>query len=1007
MSRNDEKERKLALNIFVNNFRRIKISALLAAIMLIFMEMASCFTGGFYPLEAAMAEELSAKTYYGDTVSSAVLSNISYTDVTGSNIWSKDAIYWTGALNIVKGLDNGTKKFNRNLPLTKEEALAIVLRAAGREEEAQQTGIEINNAREAADKKTDPQAVLYDGYLQIACDDGLISDQDLEDALTKNQSALTAGSFKRKEYAQRQEIAYWLAKALDIKPASQQRELLNYTDWRSTDPDKLLYLEAILQKKIMNGSGNRINPRQSVTREQAAQIVKNAEDMVLAALKYTKNSGTVTNIMKTKDYAGDVSNSGRKIEVENYNGTTSYIVTSQTASAAGNRNEISGASAAASKAELVVYKNGALGNSSFLSKGDRIQYITDTSDTVKYVIVVSNVNDIRYEAVQINNVDSANMLLDVTELFSMNYPDIDSISGNVSFKSTKDEKSVYRIASNAVIKVNGSVSDLSGVTSDATAILTIDKSNRIKEIQCIDLGINTEARKIVRGIVEENNPSLGYITIYNEDGSGTGNSAALRTYNYGDQNSTEIFRNHEAADADSIQAGDTVYLKLDNDGSIVSVSAVDNYTTAYGRIISKKASGIVVKYKDGSEQVLEIGNDVVIIKDKKLVGINSLKDGDNVRLLINDTENGTEIKEITIEGDEHYISNIYKGTVQKLDPMSKKISVMSMQVFNNGKWDWVERKGSTQIPLADSYSIYADDVQIDINKANKLMYGNEAYIAVEKSYGGEEKVVVLSYRNSDDTPDTITSGTITGAVSGSGTFTILSRNQKVSYSAGSIIVKYGRLVSGSSLANDDQAYFAIDRDYSSGNYKASVVQVNEPVVQNALSIYRGRIKVIDEGRSFTVESFSQLIGTGWYYSNTPKSFNITSGTRALDQDGVMNMDNFVGYGDDSYVGRTVYIAADGMNAVLISTAPYGTVNMRGTVYKIDNAKLYLRDVIEYNLSTYLWEITADDTINILNNSIIIKNGKITDASAIKKGDSVRVLKKDNDTDADGYIIFIE
>jgi uncharacterized Zn ribbon protein len=985
----------------------MKISALLAVIMLLFIEPASYFISGFYPLETAMAEELSAQTYYGNTMSSAVLSNINYTDVAGKNIWSKDAIYWTGALSIVKGLDAGTKKFNRNLPLTKEEALAIVLRAVGREEEAQQTGIEINNGREAADKKTDPQAVLYDGYLQIACDDGLISDQDLEDALTINQSTLTASSFKRKGYAQRQEIAYWLAKALDIEPASQQSELLNYTDWRSTDPEKLLYLEAILQKKIMNGNGSLINPKQSVTRDQAAQIVKNAENMVLAALKYTKNSGTITNIMKTNDYTGDVSNSGRKIEVDNYNGTTSYIITSQAASAAGNRNENSGASSAAAKAELVVYKNGALGNSSLLSKGDRIQYITDKTNTVKYVIVISNVNDTRYEAVQVNNVDSANMLIDVTGLFNMNYPDIDSILGNISFKSTKDEKSVYRIAPNAVIKVNGSISDLSGVTSDATAILTIDQNNRIKEIQCIDLGINTEARRIVRGIVEENNPSLGYITIYNEDGSGTGNSALLRTYNYGDQNNTEIFRNHETIDADSIQAGDTVYLKLDNDGSIVSVSAVDNYSTAYGRIISKKASGIVVKYKDGSEQVLEIGDDVIIIKDKKLVGINSLKDGDNVRLLINDTENGTEIKEVTIEGDEHYISNIYKGTVQKLDPMSKKITVMGMQVFNNGKWDWVEQKGSTQIPLADSYSIYADNVQIDINKANKLMYENEAYIAVEKSYGGEEKAVVLSYRKSDDTLDTITSGTITGAVSGSGTFTILSRNQKVSYSAGSIIVKYGRLVSGSSLSNDDQAYFAIDRDYSGGNYKASVVQVNEPVVQNALSIYRGRIKAIDDGRSFMVESFSQLIGTGWYYSNTPKSFNITSGTRALDESGVLNMDNFIGYGADSYIGRTVYVAADGTNAVLISTAPYGTVNMKGTVYKMEDTKLYLRDVVEYNMSTYLWEIKANDTINVLKNSIIIKNGKITDVSAIKKGDSVRILKKDNDTDADGYIIFIE
>lgn len=998
----------LTLNMFFKNIKRLKLAALLAVIILFFMELAPYSLNSFFPLEAARAAELDTATYYGDTLSAAVLNNLSYTDVAGKNVWSKDAIYWTGALNIIKGLDAGTKRFNTNLPLTKEEVLAIVFRAAGREEEAQKLGIDVNNTRNAANKKTDPQAVLYDGYLQMARDEGLISDKELADAFTPDQSILAADSFKRRGYAQRQEIAYWLAKALGIQPASQQNELLNYTDWKSTDPEKLLYLEAILQKKIMNGSGGRINPKQSVTREQAAQIVKNAEGMVLEALKYTKNSGTITNIMTTKDYTGDTSASGRRIEIDNYGGSTSTIITAQTTSTeAGKRNENGGISAAASKAELVVYKNGALGNSGLLSKGDRLQYITDTSGTVKYVIVISNVNETRYVAVQVNNVDIANMLLDATELFSMNYPDIDSIAGEINFESAKNEKTAYRIAPNAVIKVNGAVSELSAVTSDATAILTIGGNNQIKELQCIDLGINAEARRIVRGIVEENNPSLGYITIYNEDGSGIGNSAILRTYNYGDQNRTQIFRNQEVSDVDSVQTGDTVYLKLDNEGIIESISAADNYSTKYGRVISKRGSGIVVKYKDGTEQILEINDDVIIIQDKKLVGLNSLKDGDNVRLLLNDTGNGTEIKEITIEGDEHYISNIYRGRIQKLDGISKKLSVMGMQVFNDGKWEYVDRKGSTQIPLAEDYSIFANNSRIDINKANKLHYTDEAYIAVEKSYGGEEKAVVLSYRKAEDTLDPITSGNITGIVSGSGSFTLLSRNQKVSYSDGSIIVKYGRLVSGSSLSNDDAAFFAIDRDYSSGNYNASVIQVNEPVALNNLSIYRGRIKAIDEGRSFMVESFSQLIGTGWYYSNTPKTFNITSGTRALGEDGILNIREFVGYGDDTYLGRTVYVAADGTNAVLISTAPYGTVNMKGAVYKIEDQKLYLRDVITYNLTTYLWEFVANDTINILNNSIIIKNGKIIDASAIKKGDEVRVLKKDNSLDADGYIIFIE
>lgn len=961
---------------------------------------------GLSPLVTAEEER---SVYYGDNGASSMLNYLRYTDM-NANLWSKEAVYETGALGILKGFRDASGRFGRTVPITKEEAIAVAYRAAGREAEAQQLGNAINNARVQASKKTDPLEVLYDGFLQLAANEGLISARSLADALNADQTTLSQASFNRKSSAQRQEMIYWLARALSIQPEATQQEALNYSDWRSTDPDKLPYVEALLRKGIVSGSNNRINPTQSITREQTAQIVKNAESEVLTAIKYVKNSGIIEKIASTSDYTGDTKKEGKEVYIANANGSNSLILTvAQTGAASGGRDENAGLSLPGQKTEIVVYKDGAIGNSGLLKKGDRLLYISDSNNIVKYVEVVSNVNDVRYIAAQIDNVDRTNLLLDVIQLFETDYPDMkDIIEGN-SFSWSDSERTTFRIGKGIPVTINGVKAGLADVTNDAAAILTIDSNNIITEIRCVDIGINAEARRIVRGIVEENNPDLGYITLFNEDGSGMGNNSStlLRTFNYVDQNKTEVFRNHKPANVESVKAGDTVYLRLDKNGDIESVSAVDNYATAYARIISKMPSQIVVEYEDGIQQILDLSENIIVIQDKRLVGIGAIKDGDRVRMLLNESSKSTEIIEITVEGDEHFISNIYRGKITKLDDISDKITVLGMSVFNRGNWELSDKKGFTSISLADGYKIYANDKLIDIENANKLLYSNDAYIAVEKTYGGEERAVLISYRDSMDTEVPVTNDTISNVISGSNSFVAANDTKRIGFSDGSIVVKYGRLVAGHSLSNNDKAYMAVNRDYSSGDYYASVIKVEEPVNQNTLAIYRGRISDIVENRSFTVESFSQLQGTDWSYYNTPKTFNITLDTRVLTDEGVLNAREFVGFGDDSYLRRTVYVVANGTNAVLVSTAPYGIENIKGTVYATDDGTISLRKASIYNVTKYLWDSSPDTTVNILENTIAIENGSIIDPAKIKKGTAVRVIKKEKSATGDAYIIFVE
>lgn len=955
----------------------------------------------------SVSAEVQRTVYYGDEGANSVIQYLSFSDV-GADNWAAEAIYETSALGFLAGFKDTSGRFGRTVPLTKAEALAVVYRAAGRGSEAQQLGTAINNARLQANRKTDPLEVWYDGFLQIAATEGLISFRDLTDAFSADQASLPEDSFRRNSPAQRQEIIYWLALALNIEPAAQHQEVLNYTDWRSVDPEKLPYVEALLRHGIISGSNNRINPRQSVTREQCAQIIKNAGDFALQATGHTRISGIIEELSLTSDYTGTTSSSGRNIYVANADGTFALIRTSaQSAATSGGRNENAGTALPGQEMELVVYKNGTVGNSSLLQKGDRIRYIADSGNKIKYVHVLSNVNDVRYIAAHVHEVDQTNLLIDIVQLFETDYPDLKEIVGDNGFSWSQATKGTYRVSPQARVMINGAKADLSDLTSDATVILTIDGNNIVKEIQGVDIGINAEARRIVRGIVEENNPNLGYITLYNEDGSGTGsNPLALRTYNYVDQSKVEVLRNHEPADIDSIQAGDTAYLRLDSDGYIVSVSAVDNYTVRYAKILSKLPAQVIVEYDDGTQQILDVNENIIVIKDKNLVGFQALRDGDRVRLLLNENARSTELKEITIEGDEYYINNIYKGKIARIDRISDKITVMGMQVFKKGRWELVDRKGASTITMADDYSIYLKDTPISINDANRLLYQNDAYIAVERTYGGEERAVVVAYRNSLDTEISSIADTISEFVPGTSSFRTANENRRIGFSDGSIIVKYGRLVTGNSLSYDDKVYMTLNRDYSSGNYYASVVNVEEPQ-NDTLMIYRGRIRDINQSRDFTVESFSQLQGLDWKYYNTPKTFNITFDTRVLTDEGVLNVREFVGYGEESFINDVVYIVADGIDAVLVTTAPYGTVNMRGTVYAAGDGTISIRRVSVYDSSDYKWKNIADTTVNVLNNTIAIEKGRVIDPSSIKKGADIRIIKRDRSTDGDAYIIIVE
>jgi len=104
----------------------------------------------------------------------------------------------------------------------------------------------------------------------------------------------------------------------------------------------------------------------------------------------------------------------------------------------------------------------------------------------------------------------------------------------------------------------------------------------------------------------------------------------IKIYNYSNPEEVTVYKNHVPAKLEDVESGDSVYIKLDQNGAIEMISAVDNYVVKYGKIISVRPGLINVAYDDGTQQILSVDENVPIVQDNKLMDFDALKDGDRV-----------------------------------------------------------------------------------------------------------------------------------------------------------------------------------------------------------------------------------------------------------------------------------------------------------------------------------------------------------------------------------------
>lgn len=963
---------------------------------------------------AASAEE-PTETYYGSQYADTVLMNISFSDIARlyGDSWPKATVYEMAALDVIKGY--GDRTFRREEYVSKEQAIALLYRMAGREADAQKAGEELQKARLEDERLRDALRVWSDGYLKLAVTEGIITQEDFDEALSEDQSYVR---FSRASPATREQVAEWIAKILKIEPVYGQQLIFNsYNDWKNADPLKVPYIEAVLNARIMHGmEGGYFHPTKAITRQEMAQVLKNAEEYAFPVLKLQKRFGIVEAINSQSIQRTDRLTEMREYMLRMSDGTLHKMVVEFEIDAARRRRveSMPGRSMNRNR-EIVAYKDGHIGNSDLLDEGDNIEITVDENKTVRFVKVIDSDVKPAYVAAKIKSIDIAGSLITVEQFSYVIDPVFYDARDDARSYMTDDasRKVSYNVSTNVAVVIDRQPSSIDKLVPETYVILTT-RSGIVTAIRTANLDIGME-KDVVTGIVEENNPPLGYISLYSEDGSSE--PEKFRIYYYNTSN-LEVIRDGKTVYVDEVRPGDTVFLRLGSDGNVREISAKNNYACKYGTVISKYSDRIHVEYDDGIQQMLEISDSLLVIKDRRIVGYDELKSSDRVKLILHEQQGSRGLKQLTIEHGGSYISNVYRARISYIDGVTGKIVWENVERLEGGKWVKADNKGNYSIPLNDNCRIIYGQEPIDIEIINKNLKRCAAYIAAEKGYGGEEKAVFISLRNEADNELGPYEDRVAAVYEGTRYISIRQNSDTFKYGEGTIIIKSGRLVSIAGIAQNDPVVLVASRSDRTGNLVADVINVLDRTIAGSLMIYRGRISNINDNTDFTVESYATLDGFIWNTVNAPKTFKLSYDTRILGDSGAVSIRDFLTYGDNSYKNRSVYIVVKDSVPVLISTAPYGSINFKGEVFSTNltngtgggsggAGQFTLFRTKVYNKTTGLWTDCDDITVFIPRNAIIIKDGNITSVNEIRKGRTVRVLKNESAPMGEGYIIFIE
>ncbi|MFV0503566.1 MAG: hypothetical protein ACK5LT_06320 [Lachnospirales bacterium] len=923
------------------------------------------------------------KTYIGSTNSGDLINNINFDDL--DNKYGKD-IGKMGALNIIKAYDD---IFKVNEKVKNKEAIAYMVRLLGMEEDAlqaaQNTTAEYNNLEDA----------WYDGYFQIAQGLGLIDAVQYGTATAVDDSQLDPKTnFLRDEPVSREDLASWIGQTMIIaNPASfflneEVQSIYSYSDWRKIDVADAPYVQLVSAHNIMGG-GETFNPKDSLTNGYMAKVLANLDQIYYTTKGYIEVNGTVGG---TKDLSSTTTNKYNKTVdkyIRNENGLIDVIRFQ------GNKDN----APQSKNMDVPTYLNEDIVSLQHLKEGYNVEYVVDpATNTALYIEVVEDALDLKEVAGDLSSVNT-----ETGEIV------IKDSHNNDNFRTFKMVDGIYNNEDGG----NLYVYNFDGTKGWEKASLPIGskvtlnlKNNIVDRITYIGQeALITENR----GIVVENNKDFGYLIVYDNTGQKVIynylNDVTVEKQEYYDLDDEvgyidSVFPNFQYDPRDtqmsSIETGDIVYIRpIEKDGEIYieSISASTNYTMKYGKIkaytITEDIVNLTMEFEDGSTKMYTYPTSIYLSEDGNAKDAYSVQAGDYGKILLNigilAPGNTLEsVKEVYIEGNDRNIDEILKCQVAGIDTIQGNLMVQNaLSLKVNG---WQNYSEIRELPIKNNNTeIYHNGNRVSYDYATKFLKrtNGEVYIAMENSYTGPSIKKVSFYDGRDSF---IPSDTIVEATSNS---IVLSNNNKnLNTSQSTIVVRNGRLVNENNLMPYDYAKVAVNGG------KAAVVEVTPRSVNTGLLTVRGRIKSVNNGENFTVQSMAIFENDKWIYTPVERTFQIDYNTTFINgEGGTYSYTEFIDYTDGTVVDSVYNVVANGTHADYVVSSPYAKNIIIGDIYNIEDATVYLSNVYyldENNTWAKVSNKNNTAVVTIDPTTVFIKNSNVVNINQFKVGESIRI-----------------
>ncbi|SFH80171.1 S-layer homology domain-containing protein [Tindallia magadiensis] len=331
--------------------------------------------------------------------------DMNYTDI--GDHWAAESILDITGLGVMSG--TGNRQFAPNRSITAGEALMVLLKARGMEEElqeavAEQDAVEVAGVpvgteadrqlvaavelaqqenilteEEAADllELSDEETDRLDEEVNKAVDEYLYSELTSPE-LTELENALRNQMETRKAWnrpAQRQQVAAWFARTLNLEPAepSQTPQLARFNDRRQIDEEKRPLIEAALQANYISGtSENTFSPAESMSRAQMAALMMKSSADWLPQRGITPRQGKVSDLrmIETPD---NPQTRTRQITVKHPDNTSALLELTQ-------------------REDLPVRRRNQIYLSDQIFDGDPVTYYSTDENHVKYMTVTTSLD---------------------------------------------------------------------------------------------------------------------------------------------------------------------------------------------------------------------------------------------------------------------------------------------------------------------------------------------------------------------------------------------------------------------------------------------------------------------------------------------------------------------------------------------------------------------------------------------------------------------------------------